>query len=102
MEILMASYFLKKWEEEHQQKRQETRLLMNSTAVDSRILDLVSLPFPMHMCCFYQLLKVRPAGTSLVVQWMAAHLPMQGTRVQPLVQEGSTCRRATKSMHLNH
>ena len=30
------------------------------------------------------------AGTSLVVQWIRLHLPMQGTRVQSLVQEDPT------------
>ena len=33
--------------------------------------------------------------TSLVVQWIRIHLPMQETQVQSLVQEDSTCRRAT-------
>ena len=37
-------------------------------------------------------------GTSLVVQWLRVHLLMQGTRVQSLVQEDSTCRRANKPM----
>ena len=30
------------------------------------------------------------------------HLPMQQTRVGPLVQEDPTCLRATKPMHHNH
>ena len=29
-------------------------------------------------------------GTSLVVQWLRIHLPMQGTRARSLVQEGPT------------
>ena len=37
--------------------------------------------------------------TSLVVQWLRIHLPMQGTRVQSLVQEDATCFWATKPMH---
>ena len=37
--------------------------------------------------------------TSLVVQWLRIHLPMQGTRVQSLVQEDSTCQRAIKPMY---
>ena len=32
----------------------------------------------------------RPLGTSLVVQWLRLHLPMQRTQVQSLVQEDST------------
>ena len=35
-------------------------------------------------------------GTSLVVQWLRIHLPMQGTWVRSLVQEDSTCHGATK------
>ena len=38
-------------------------------------------------------------GASLVAPWMGIHQPMQGAWVQPLVQEDSTCRRATESMH---
>ena len=34
--------------------------------------------------------------TSLVVQWLRICLPMQGTQVQSLVQEDSTCCQATK------
>ena len=33
---------------------------------------------------------------SLVAQWLRIHLPMQGTRVQALVQEDPTCHGATK------
>ena len=40
-------------------------------------------------------LKKVHGGTSLVVQWTRIHLPMQGTQVQSLVQENSTCHRAT-------
>ena len=35
----------------------------------------------------------------MVVWWMRIRLPMQGTRVQSLVQEYSTCRGAAKPMH---
>ena len=40
-------------------------------------------------------------GTSLVVQWLRIRLPMQGTQVQDLAQEDSTCLRATKPVHHN-
>ena len=36
------------------------------------------------------------ARTSLVAQWIRIHLPMQGTQVQSLVREDSTCHGATK------
>ena len=36
-------------------------------------------------------------GVSLVAQWI--RLPVQGTRVQSLVQEDPTCHGATKSVH---
>ena len=38
----------------------------------------------------------------LVVQWIRVHLPVQGTSVQSLVQEDSTCRRATKPVYHNY
>ena len=40
--------------------------------------------------------------TSLVAQWLRIHLPTQGTRVQALIQEDSTCHGATKPMHHNY
>ena len=40
--------------------------------------------------------------TSLVVQWLRMCLPMQGTQVPSLVQEDSTCHKATKPMHHNY
>ena len=46
--------------------------------------------------------KINQCRTSLVVQWLRIHLPMQGTRVRSLVQEAPTCRRATKSVHHNY
>ena len=41
-------------------------------------------------------------GTSLVVQWLRIHLPMQGTRVQALVREDPTCRGAAKPASHNY
>ena len=38
-------------------------------------------------------------GESPVVQWLGILLPMQGTRVQSLVQEDSTCFRATALLY---
>ena len=37
--------------------------------------------------------------TSLVVQWLRIHLPMQGTWVQSLAQKDSTCHGAARPMH---
>ena len=37
-------------------------------------------------------------STSLLVQWLRICLPMEGTQVQPLIQEDHTCHRATKPM----
>ena len=39
---------------------------------------------------------------SLVAQWLRIRLPMQGTRVQALVWEDPTCRRATKPVRHNY
>ena len=41
-------------------------------------------------------------GASLVVQWLRIRLPMQGTRVQALVPEDSTCRRAAGPVSHNY
>ena len=41
-------------------------------------------------------------GTSLMVQWLRSHLPMQGTQLRSLVWEGLTCREATKPVRHNH
>ena len=41
-------------------------------------------------------------GTSLMVQWLRIRLPMQGKRVQSLVWEDPTCRRATKPVRHNY
>ena len=43
-----------------------------------------------------------PFWTSLVVQWLRICLPIQGTRVRPLVREDPTCRRATKPATHNY
>ena len=44
----------------------------------------------------------RDLGASLVAQWLRIHLPMQGTRVQVLVQEDLTCHGATKPVRHNY
>ena len=41
-------------------------------------------------------------GASLVAQWLRIHLPMQGTRVQALIQEDPTYRGATKPVRHNY
>ena len=40
-------------------------------------------------------------GTSLMIQWLRIHLPMQGTWVGPLVLEDPTYCGATKPVHHN-
>ena len=47
-------------------------------------------------------IKKLNAVTSLVAQWLRVCLPMQGTRVQSLVQEDPTCCGATKPVHHNY
>ena len=44
----------------------------------------------------------RLTGTSLVTQWLRICLPVQGTRVQSLVQEDPSCCGATKPMRHNY
>ena len=41
-------------------------------------------------------------GTSLVAQWLRIRPPIQGTRVQVLVQEDLSCHEATKSLRHNY
>ena len=50
----------------------------------------------------YFSLKYIYIGASLVVQWLRICLPMQGTRVQALVWEDPTCRRATRPVSHNY
>ena len=38
---------------------------------------------------------------SLMLQWLRVHLPVQGTRVWSLIQEGTTCRETIKPMRHN-
>ena len=57
-------------------------------------------PFEFLRRLHYTVLK--NTWTSLVVQGIGIHLPMQGTQVWSLVQEDSTCCRATKPMGLDY
>ena len=47
-------------------------------------------------------IKFKKMQTSLVVQWIRILLSAQGTRVQPLVQEDTTCCGATKPVCHNY
>ena len=47
-------------------------------------------------------IKVDTNRASLVAQWLRIRLTIQGTRVQALVWEVPTCRRATKPTHHNY
>ena len=49
-----------------------------------------------------QWLRICLPGASLVAQWLRICLPMQGTRVQALVWEDPTCRRATRPVSHNY
>ena len=46
----------------------------------------------------YMIRKLR-LQTSLEVQWLRIHLPMQRKQVQSLVRDNSTCHKAIKPMH---
>ena len=68
------------------------------------------LPFPKTYLCeagFSSYTSIETTyqnrlGTSLVAQWLRIRLPMQGTRVQSLVQEDPTCRGTTKPVRHNY
>ena len=47
-------------------------------------------------------IQLKMGRTSLVVQWLRIHLPMQGTQVRALVREDLTCHGATKPGHHNY
>ena len=47
----------------------------------------------------YKLFKKGCTRTSLMIQWLRIHLPMQETPVRSLVQEGSRRHGATKPEH---
>ncbi|KAJ8776448.1 hypothetical protein J1605_015471 [Eschrichtius robustus] len=55
-----------------------------------------------HKVMIALILRNKLDWASLVAQWLRIHLPMRGTRVQALVREDPTCRRATKSMRHNY
>ena len=46
--------------------------------------------------------KKHDQGASLVAQWLRVCLPMQGTRVRPLVWEDPTCHGATGPVSHNY
>ena len=66
------------------------------------VLLLEQTPFPLLDAFLNSRSKYSQTGTSLVVQWLRIHLPMQGTRVQFLVREDPTCRGATKPARHNY
>ena len=47
-------------------------------------------------------LSLKHSRTSLVVQWLRIHLPMQGTWVRALAREDPTCRGVTKPVRHNY
>ena len=85
---------------------------MAATRKQNYLLELVSstnerhfvllLPLKMNVSAQWGETKTDAPGTSLVVQWLRIHLPMQGTRVQALVREDPTSRGATKPVHHNY
>ena len=64
----------------------------------------LSLTLPAAFPCIHLKLLFLAIGyrASLVAQWLRIHLPIQGTQVRALIQEGPTCRRATKPVHHNY
>ena len=48
------------------------------------------------------LIKLTHVETSLVVQWLRIHLPVQGMWVQSHIWEDPTCHGTTKPVHLNY
>ena len=85
----------------------------------TRLNDRTTTMMTVSICCchqvwrsFFTLISLHSQGwgdtftasrrfgvTSLVVQWLRIHLPMQGAWVQSLLLEDSTCCRSTKPAH---
>ena len=85
----------------------------------TRLKDRTTTMMTVSICCYHQvwrsfftLISLHSQGwggtfavsrrfgvTSLVVQWLRIHLPMQGAWVQSLLLEDSTCCRSTKPAH---
>ena len=51
---------------------------------------------------WFVVFKMSPERTSLVVQWLRIHLPVQGTWVWSLIREDPTCRGAAKPERHNY
>ena len=75
--------------------------LLHSFVLHICVLNPPPTPAPWAYKLATLALKI-PEKTSLVVQWTRIHLPMQGTRVRPLVFEYPTCHGATKPMSHNY
>ena len=65
---------------------------------------LLTLSFTIGVSCIGHLLETRfpREAASLVIPWLRIHLPVQGTWIRSLVQEGSTCHRVTKPVGRNY
>ncbi|KAJ8791263.1 hypothetical protein J1605_020703 [Eschrichtius robustus] len=57
---------------------------------------------PSHACWVTPACIKWGLWTSLVAQWLRIRLPMQGARVQTLVQEDPTCHGAIKPLRHNY
>ncbi|KAJ8783985.1 hypothetical protein J1605_009028 [Eschrichtius robustus] len=65
-------------------------------------LQWVLLLLQLHSSLQLWFLVLDSYRASLVAQWLRIRLPMQGTRVQALVREDSTCCGATKPVYHNY
>ena len=74
-------------------------MLMIFSLLSHRLLHLAKIyqSFKAQINSLLHCSKKESLGTSLMVQWLRIHLPMQGTPVQPPVWEDSICHRATKA-----
>ena len=63
------------------------------------ILLLVGIQLLKKGLKYFALSRGPPSAISLVVEWLRIHLPMQGTRVQSLVQEDTIGHGAARLLH---
>ena len=100
--VFLHSTGVLQWEKKRCQNLKVNTLGQQYLKVQCRLLNGILCGSPSLMTSGTSWYKNKLVGTSLVVQWLRTHLPLQGTRVWALIQEDPTCHRATKPMRHNY
>ena len=97
-----VNYFSKQPCQDHARKSDKTAIKLCYRGQDLPRQSSTKVVIVISFVGVHVVLRGTVGGTSLVAQWLRIRLPMQGTRVQPLVREDPTCRGATKPMGHNY